>query len=308
MGSGGTRRARRAFAGVALITVSVAVAVGVARAASPGGNGRIAFVRSADQTTIWTADPGNGRERPLGRGLAYEVEPQWSPDGRRLLFTSFRGIYVVNSDGTHLRLVAPHGRQGSWSPDGRRIVYRGSLGYATCFDLFVLTLRTGKTTRYTRTPVCETHPRWSPDGRNIAFNVNRRDGPTSIVIAPAADSTRRQTLSASPGAHDANWSPDSSSLVFAVNGESIEIRSVAGQLTRTIQIYDAAEQYPKSLGDGDAVDFSPDGSSLVYTLHERSDITAKYEDVLYTSSIDGSAAKPLTGRISEANATWQPRP
>jgi dipeptidyl aminopeptidase/acylaminoacyl peptidase len=56
--------------------------------------------------------------------------PVWSPDGRRIAFVSRRdgrALYVMNADGSGLRIVARVQRLATpaWSPDGRRIVFQG---------------------------------------------------------------------------------------------------------------------------------------------------------------------------------------
>lgn len=60
--------------------------------------------------------------RIVTTGTSNKEEPTWSPDGQRLAFTARRGssteIYVVNSDGTHLRQLTQEGNNSapSWSP------------------------------------------------------------------------------------------------------------------------------------------------------------------------------------------------
>lgn len=63
--------------------------------------------------------------------LADSGSPAWSPDGRKLAFSSNRNrayeIYVACADGTGLsRLTTggPDKKYPLWSPDGRRIVYQ----------------------------------------------------------------------------------------------------------------------------------------------------------------------------------------
>ena len=70
-----------------------------------------------------------GTPTRIAEGLACEVQPRFSPDGRRIAFTSDRGggdnIWVMNADGSDKRQVTKEDfrllNQPTWSPDGRFI-------------------------------------------------------------------------------------------------------------------------------------------------------------------------------------------
>jgi len=57
-------------------------------------------------------------------------------------------------------------------------------------------------------------PRWSPDGKQIAFNATRPDIPWSIYIIPSAGGAPERLLPSEQGQVDVNWSPDGNSIVF----------------------------------------------------------------------------------------------
>ncbi len=93
---------------------------------SPDGR-TIAFTVLGD---IYTMPITGGPPRRIAEGLAWEVHPRFSPDGRRIAFTSDRGgadnIWVMNADGSDKRQVTKEDfrllNQPTWSPDGRFIV------------------------------------------------------------------------------------------------------------------------------------------------------------------------------------------
>ena len=92
---------------------------------SPDGQ-TLAFTLLGD---IYTMPITGGTPRRIAEGLAWEIHPRFSPDGKRIAFTSDRGggdnIWVMNVDGTDKRQVTKEDfrllNQPSWSPDGRFI-------------------------------------------------------------------------------------------------------------------------------------------------------------------------------------------
>ena len=88
---------------------------------------RIAFDLLGD---IYVMPIAGGTPTRIAEGLAYEQQPRFSPDDKRIAFTSDRGggdnIWVMNADGGDKRQVTKEDfrllNQPSWSPDGRFIV------------------------------------------------------------------------------------------------------------------------------------------------------------------------------------------
>ena len=93
---------------------------------SPDGK-TIAFTLLGD---IYTMPITGGTPTRIAEGLAWEVQPRFSPDGTRIAFTSDRGggdnIWVMNRDGSDKQQVTKEDfrllNQPSWSKDGRFIV------------------------------------------------------------------------------------------------------------------------------------------------------------------------------------------
>ncbi|HKR24926.1 MAG TPA: amidohydrolase, partial [Allosphingosinicella sp.] len=95
---------------------------------SPDGR-TIAFDLLGD---IYTMPISGGRPTRISAGLAFDMQPRFSPDGRLIAFTSDRGggdnIWVMNADGSGARAITRENfrllNAPTWSPDGQYIAAR----------------------------------------------------------------------------------------------------------------------------------------------------------------------------------------
>lgn len=132
------------------------------------GGTAVAFAAVADGYTnpqIWVgrAD-GSAPPRPLTNDASQNYDPEFSPDGRSIYFTSTRkpqGIYRVPSSGGAAELVIENAVALKISPDGNTILY-GNAG-----KLFQRALAGGAATRVLPTFDNSYAPLWSPDGTRI---------------------------------------------------------------------------------------------------------------------------------------------
>ena len=100
-------------------------------------DGRIALVDPATWPTpvgwIDIRRIGRATMEPLRSGTdGLDSSPSWSPDGRRLVFSTRQSgestISLIDSDGSHRQLLARHAFAPAGSPDGRLIAYRSPCG------------------------------------------------------------------------------------------------------------------------------------------------------------------------------------
>jgi Tol biopolymer transport system component len=108
-----------------------------------------------------------------------------APDGTRAAMIALRRLWIIPIPTGEPRGVGrlPEGaRDVDWAPAMDRVVYAaGSWGAE---DLHVMELSTGHDVQLTRLPGREVVPRWSPDGRWIAFIREAQDSDAHLVVLP----------------------------------------------------------------------------------------------------------------------------
>jgi Tol biopolymer transport system component/predicted Ser/Thr protein kinase len=158
-----------------------------------------------------------GGPAPLISSTFLDHMPQFSPDGNKIAFVSFRSgdaeIWVCDADGSNpfqlTSLGGPDCTSPRWSPDSRKIAFVST--QAGRREIYVIDLAKGKTRRLTIGPANDEEPSWSQDGQWIYFGSNR-NGESQVWKMPAAGGDALQVTSAG-----GNWpleSPDGRDVYF----------------------------------------------------------------------------------------------
>ena len=119
-----------------------------------------------------------------------QSSPQFSPDGKRIVFMSNRSgsweIWVCDSNGqSAVQLTSfggPYVTNPTWSPDGERLAFDSDA--AGQWDIFTISANGGKPQRMTTDPANDGNPSWSKDGRWIYFD-SLRSGQQQVWKMPA---------------------------------------------------------------------------------------------------------------------------
>jgi len=148
-----------------------------------------------------------------------DQEPQFSPDGTKIVFNSARSgsleIWVCDREGRNLELLTSFNgaQQGSprWSPDGHWIAFDSNK--AGNWDVYVISADGGQPRRLTSGPSNNVRPSWARDGRWIYFGSNR-SGDSQIWKQPVQGGTAVQ-VTKTKGGEEAFESLDGKFVYYA---------------------------------------------------------------------------------------------
>jgi Tol biopolymer transport system component/DNA-binding winged helix-turn-helix (wHTH) protein len=169
---------------------------------------RLVYAQSSFDSNIWRVElpgphnkgiPLHPKGAPFITSRRVDANPQFSPDGKRIAFTSGRlsrsgsnEIWVCDSDGSNsVQLTSLGAEAGTprWSPDSQRIAFDSNVEGR--WEIYVIHVNGGKPRRITLGPGNSDAPSWSRDGKWIYF-VSNRDGRDQLWKIPAegGDSVR----------------------------------------------------------------------------------------------------------------------
>ncbi len=315
---------------LSVLAVLSPAAAPAARAAYPGNNGLLLFEgwgangwstfdSVAPAYDLWTVAPDGSGLTNITNTLGVEADAQWSPDGKRITFTSNRSgnydIYVMNPDGSGVeRLTSSPADETypTWSPTGRRIAYVSERARQP--EIIVMRSDGARKRSLGTFPGTIWHLAWSPAAPKIVFvQESKVEGHSRVDDDEDLYSLNVRTKGVSIVADsgdsevDPVWSPDGKRIAFArdycgseadcSNSEIVTVRPDGSKLTRITRTRDLIEFDPA---------WSPDGTMIAYARWDEA-----WLDVdLFVMNRDGSEQRALVMKPESLDyqVDWQPVP
>jgi len=235
---------------------------------------------------IWTVDTATGqahevpitlRGAPASAGIEHRTftdqlqELALSPDGKKAAFAVHGEIFSISArdGGEAVRVTQTAEEEGEivWAPNSRQLAYVSDRGGTN--HLFVYDFATGKETQITNGVGRDDVPRYSPDGKWIAFERNSKE---LRIVDPATKEEKQLAtgiFDAPPFAdsRDFAWSPDSRFIAYLDAGtkafQNLHIVAATGGESRAVSFL--------ANSNAASVSWSPDGTYLTFATSQRTE-------------------------------------
>jgi Tol biopolymer transport system component len=270
-----------------VLALAAVIAVSAAVGSSREMNGRIAFTRGGNISTV-SPDGAGLRNvtmtfKDCGCYPSANNGISWSPSGRDLLFIGWFGgggnqIVSSRADGsgaTNLSAgcvhLAPNGCGDAdpvYSPDGTSIAFAQVVGttHGNSFAIFTMNANgTDPTQLTTPSGWNDRQPAWSPNGKEIAFvRTHKTSNESAIEVMNADGSNIRRLTLFNLDAGDPHWSPNGKRILYSTHtlstGKPGNLYTMRPDGTDRVALTHYTKRSVRALAEA----WSPDGTQILF--------------------------------------------
>ena len=222
----------------------------------------------------------------------------WTPDGKKVVFSSARGtgafptvatLWEVPAEGgMETPILTDWGSSASFSADGSKIAFIS--GRDGNDEIYVMKSDGSGQANLTNNARGDYFPAWSPHGSKIAFESSLGYGNGEVYVMNADGSGVTRLTSTPLWSYEPVWSPDGSKIAFSAydgSNTGIYVMNADGSGLRNLTNKSAFTAVPQ---------WSPDGRQIAFV-----------GDGLYVMNADGSGIARVTNSASNFGApAWRP--
>lgn len=182
---------------------------------------------------IFRADPDGSNLVRLTDAPGYDAEGSYSPDGSRIIFTSFRDgdpeIYIMDADGANPRRVTRSpGYDGGpfFAPDGKKIVYRSDRKRNDLLQVYINNPEGTAERALTANDAVNWCPYFYPDSRHVIYTTSVHGHRNYELYLIDSESGRQERVTYREGFDGLPvFSPDGKRLMWTSKGRAADMTS-----------------------------------------------------------------------------------